>query len=48
MKTIEIEENKLKKTLWKSYGYGFFCGATVMAIISLVVITIQIFSRSCN
>ena len=41
-------EETIKKLLWKSNGYGFFAGATAMAIISIIVITIQNLSRSCG
>ena len=39
------ENNNLKdekvKLMWKTFGYGFFAGATAMAIISILVITIN-------
>lgn len=34
--------NNIKKLMWKSSGYGFFAGATAMAIISILVITINL------
>ena len=35
-------EEQMRKLMWKNYGYGFFCGATAMAIISIIIITINL------
>ena len=35
-------EKEMRELMWKNFGYGFFAGATAMAIISLLVITINV------
>lgn len=37
-------ESEMRKLMWKNFGYGFFAGAAAMAIISLLVITINVIS----
>ncbi len=45
-KELLEENNELReeraKLMWKNFGVGFFAGATAMAIISLLVITINL------